>query len=673
MLSGLDEVEWAGLSHAYGAAEDTAGLLRAMASADEDEASEALEEFVGSVFHQGTVYPATVPAVPFLAELAVTAPHQRASLVATVGMLADPHHAYGDEQAEVREAVRAQAERFPPLLADPDPEVRMCAAYTVAQCGDRLPVALLRDRWATEEDPGVRACLALALGLRDAAGHAGLLAGALRGEEPVVRVAAAVALLRAGLPWPAGAVEALAEALGRDAELDYVWQHHNEAVAELALDTDDEVVADLFRRMLDAGPDARRAACYGIGVRCRARRSAPALLLPLVGRLLDDPDEDVRGDATGVLRLAGTGAGAYADGLARIAAGYPEVADSVGFTPPQRATETLAMLADPRWIEVICAAWTAGHDVRIPYGELPFGTAVLAAARERLADGGPPPLVAGLATLIGGWGSAAAAAAPELTAALPAAPAQVSAALAAIGVLPPAALPELRAAASAGDLTAGVALWRLAGAADPLVAAVEALLGKGRVGNDRQLVRVAETAAEALAPLAPTLRPYLTGVALPTYPERHVQVVAARIVHAATGETAAVLPTLRAVLAGGALPASAAAELAARLAEPSLEPVLRELLADQWARVAAVRALWRLGVPPDELAPVLIRALDDEYGARGALPLLVEMDARSAVPALRDLAERDRRLVTSGIEHNTAWQDDQLRQELHRAVAVLTG
>ncbi|MGC5018397.1 HEAT repeat domain-containing protein [Micromonospora sp. DT47] len=671
MLDGLDEIDWKGLTHAYGPAVDTPGLLRAVASTDEEEADEALDAIVGSVFHQGTVYPATVPAVPFLAELASTAPHQRATILATVGMLADPHHAYGDEEAEVREAVRAQADRFPPLLDDPDPEIRADAAYTMAQCGDRLPVALLRDRWTTEEDPAVRASLALALGLRDPAGSAGLLAAALHDEEPSVRVAAAVAVMRAGLPWPAGATTALAEAVGPEAEIDYVWQHHGEALDELAVEADDDVVRDLLGRLLDAGPEARTAALYAISERCRARRSAPAMLLPLVARVLDDPVEGVRREAIGLLRQAGAATGAYADDLARIAAGYPEVAGSVSFTAERRAVETLAMLADPRWIDAVCAAWTAGHDVRLPVDEPPFGTAVLRAAQDRLASGGSPLLVAGLATLVGRWGPAASAAVPELVAVLPVAPAQVSAALAAIGALPPAAVPELRAAASAGDIPSGIALWHLAGEAEPLVAAVEAQLDRGRGVNDRQLVRTVAAAAPALGALVPRLRSYLTGVALPTYPERHVQVVAARIVWAATGEADAVLPTVRAVLAGGHLPASAAAELAALLDEPTLAPVLRDLLADELARVAAARALWRLGVPADELAPTLVRAAEDEYGSRGALPLLVEMGARGSGPALRDLAERDRRVVTAGIEVDTVWLDERFQRELRAAADVL--
>jgi hypothetical protein len=36
------------------------GLIRAAASADEERARAAVDELFGSVFHQGTVYPASV-------------------------------------------------------------------------------------------------------------------------------------------------------------------------------------------------------------------------------------------------------------------------------------------------------------------------------------------------------------------------------------------------------------------------------------------------------------------------------------------------------------------------------------------------------------------------------------------------------------------------------------
>ena len=89
MLEGLDEVSWADLSHAYGSADDVPVLLRRAGSGG-DEARAAIGDLYGKVFHQGTVYPATVAAVPFLVELAGSAPDRRDEVTWMLGMLADP-------------------------------------------------------------------------------------------------------------------------------------------------------------------------------------------------------------------------------------------------------------------------------------------------------------------------------------------------------------------------------------------------------------------------------------------------------------------------------------------------------------------------------------------------------------------------------------------------------
>ncbi len=65
VLTDLDTVDWAGLTHAYGSAEDIPGVLRAKAAGD-PEAWSGRDTFV----HQGTRFPATAPAVPLLLDSA---------------------------------------------------------------------------------------------------------------------------------------------------------------------------------------------------------------------------------------------------------------------------------------------------------------------------------------------------------------------------------------------------------------------------------------------------------------------------------------------------------------------------------------------------------------------------------------------------------------------------
>lgn len=201
MLRGLDGPAWGALDHAYGPADDIPEVIRAAASSSADAAEAAVDELFGSIFHQGTVYSASVAAVPFIAELAVAPKvHHRSLLVYLLGAMADPAEAYGTEVAEVRAAVTAEVPRLLPLLADPDPEVRENAAYLLAHCPDMAEpvVADLRDRLAIEDVPLVRASLLAALGHLDPTGCAGLLSAAVGDSHPAVRAAAALAIASAG-------------------------------------------------------------------------------------------------------------------------------------------------------------------------------------------------------------------------------------------------------------------------------------------------------------------------------------------------------------------------------------------------------------------------------------------------------------------------------------------
>ena len=73
MIDNHDECDWGWLSHAHGEAADVPWLLRSIASTDPKVRQEPIYELFGNIWHQGTVYPATAAAVPFLYEL-LTAP-----------------------------------------------------------------------------------------------------------------------------------------------------------------------------------------------------------------------------------------------------------------------------------------------------------------------------------------------------------------------------------------------------------------------------------------------------------------------------------------------------------------------------------------------------------------------------------------------------------------------
>ncbi|WP_433063030.1 hypothetical protein [Dactylosporangium sp. CS-033363] len=136
MTEGWDHIDWAQHDGAFGPAREAPEIFRAIASGGAEAAAEGRFAFYESLHHQGSVYPATVVAVPLLVELAMRpGVHGRDDLLSTIGRLGDPERSYGDVQPEVRAAVAAQSERLRPALDDPDPQVRAAAAYAADAAG----------------------------------------------------------------------------------------------------------------------------------------------------------------------------------------------------------------------------------------------------------------------------------------------------------------------------------------------------------------------------------------------------------------------------------------------------------------------------------------------------------------------------------------------------------
>jgi hypothetical protein len=71
-LDGLDEIDWSKLTHAYGEASDVPDLIKALVSPRPDEREAAYGELFSNIYHQGTVYDASVHALPFLIDLLAT-------------------------------------------------------------------------------------------------------------------------------------------------------------------------------------------------------------------------------------------------------------------------------------------------------------------------------------------------------------------------------------------------------------------------------------------------------------------------------------------------------------------------------------------------------------------------------------------------------------------------
>jgi hypothetical protein len=108
----LRAVDWPSVSHAYGPASDTPGHLRALLA--EDAAVAAYAELNGSIWHQNTVYEATVAAVPILSAIARTAATPSYYALALLLVCAES----SDQRATHRDATReAVAVELPALMA----------------------------------------------------------------------------------------------------------------------------------------------------------------------------------------------------------------------------------------------------------------------------------------------------------------------------------------------------------------------------------------------------------------------------------------------------------------------------------------------------------------------------------------------------------------------------
>ncbi|MFF7491609.1 HEAT repeat domain-containing protein [Streptomyces rubiginosohelvolus] len=226
MFSGIDEVDWASMEHAYGPADDVPELLRGLASADPAEREAALDGMYGAVHHQGDVYACTLACIPFLFELVVDPGVQDRGGVVELLTSIGGFDLDEDDEAEIDEdeiegaanyamaaaAVTAGAGVFFELIADEDPGVRLAAPLALATL-HRHPVrvlALLRERLPVEPDEEVRLALVEAAGRvalrhRPLAERVGRWLGLLaeRAGSPGLRLAALAQLARCspdGLP-----------------------------------------------------------------------------------------------------------------------------------------------------------------------------------------------------------------------------------------------------------------------------------------------------------------------------------------------------------------------------------------------------------------------------------------------------------------------------------------
>lgn len=227
MLEGIDDVDWSKLTHAYGEASDVPALLRQLASTDAGQRESARHALHGNIWHQGTVYEATVQAVPFLVEL-LAAPtlEDKAELLIFLSLCANGN-SYCDvhqqlpllkDKAETEEwktqlkreldwvnrtraAVIAGQEIYERLLTHSEANIREAAGFLLASLDRPAPetAAALWEQFEREADERCRASLLMGFGYLASptpANQSLLLAVLLKRRSRPEQLAAALALAR---------------------------------------------------------------------------------------------------------------------------------------------------------------------------------------------------------------------------------------------------------------------------------------------------------------------------------------------------------------------------------------------------------------------------------------------------------------------------------------------
>ncbi|KOX11299.1 hypothetical protein [Nocardiopsis sp. NRRL B-16309] len=469
--TGLADVPWDTLRHAYGTADDVPGLLAAAFGADEDAALAAIGDLDAAVFHQGGGICGAAPAVlPFLVALVADAGRARQVRRDTLDLVfqlvvdaveCDPEYVHADWPA----ALSAQVPCLEGLLDDPDALLRREAADVLSWAvGDAARVlSALHGRWRREEDPLTRLTL-----LADAAdlldrhpdGEAfhdtapGAPRPAVDGV-PAPAVSWLVDRARFGSPdertvllstdvlapaFPDGlrlaheAVEGLAR---EEAPLWAAARRHDPATREhvaafapnwllRAFGGDPAGHGDLAGRMLGgATAHLRQAGLNGVADLVAALRSAEGRWAPALAGLLADPEEHVRSRAALVLAVCGPAAVApWADRLALLAGGPPG-------EDANHALYALARLGDDRVVGLLgeradvgfgfprqrgyADGWSLGPHLADLLGTLAaFADDLVPTLRSLLRSDRDEDERAAVVGALGAWGEAAAPLAPEL-------------------------------------------------------------------------------------------------------------------------------------------------------------------------------------------------------------------------------------------------------------------
>lgn len=649
MFTGIDEVEWASLRHAYGSAEDVPGLLRGLASTDPAERAGALDGMYGAVHHQGIVYDSTLACVPFLFTLVaceeVAERGELVELLVGIGLGHGPEEGAGGGPGPADAAVRAGAEVFAVLAGDRDSDVRRAAAEALVRFLDQPArvLGLLRQRITVERDDRVLLALAESLGLfvRQHPAHSAealdvLLTIGTPPYDPGLRLAALGQLAGCALDLlPADLVPTVVELLGERSER----RRSGLATPDETARQDPDTLAGRLRRLRpsdEEGAQLLRTLHTALGGRVADR-------IALLEGQLTCPDpvdrcnsvwlsaglfREWRADYTAPVELIGEQLGAGAD-LLRDAA-VSVLGDLFQLAAP--AADHLHTLVTARpdlWVH----RWQRGAPT-------------LGGPLKALAHSGDPRATPVLAQVL----------------AQPVVPDDLGRVIVHLGRSAAPLAPALRQRLGRVPLDSPETYDR----AVPLLSALTALadrkavpevlrLLRGMPDGVRSRHRIVESAVRTLDAFgggAEGAVPVLRGLL-----ESECAGVAAGALWSAEGDASAVLPVLIRELAGpDARRRQTAAEVLGRLGSSAgaASPGLSRMVAAEcaWERTVGACALWRVSGEVERVLPVLRSAWVEHPGVRGTVAAcLVDMGAAGA--PLHDLVEAElaaprRHLTRSG-------------------------
>ncbi|MEU3744327.1 MULTISPECIES: HEAT repeat domain-containing protein [Streptomyces] len=673
MFTGIDDVDWASMDHAYGDASDVPELLRGLASADAAEREIALDGMYGAVHHQEDVYDSTVACVPFLFELVATAGLPgRGEIVELLRSIdgdgrdpeqmdfwsddEDEYAAWVETLARAESDTRARSGVLLDVLADPDPRLRRAVPGALVQLhGDPEEVlAVLRRRLAVERDGGVLRALAAAvgeLGVREGKSteaSSAVLADLLtRGDGPGgpgLRLSALVQLARCSPSGPlperaAGiALDAMREALEEEAEEEGVGAG---AGAEVGSPT----LISYLRRLKASQRGSVKApwATELLGELHHALGDRVAERFSLLEDQLRSPDWGQRREAIDMGGLLLTGWRGPHEESVRLLGEQLREADHRIVRWAAAELERLYAIGGPA-ADALAARVAAGPEFlpQARWRETSYGAAVSALAAQ--GDARAVPALVDVLRFgevpedLGDWiGRMAPAAAAELAPVL----------LGRLARIAPGKQPRrtdhlLKAAVATG----------VAEAVGPALRILRAPVDTARpVLRDavQALAELGEPAREAL----PELR------RLARDGDTHLRVHAAAALWSAGGGTEDVLPVLSLGLTADHWSGRVdALRLIARVGTEAagLLPELRRLVASPeenggWVAGALATALWEAGRDEDESLPVLLHAwsahVDNRPDVAGVWARMGSA-ARSAVPVVREELAAVRRHNNTG-------------------------